>query len=223
MQNPAFLIIIIAITFSLSFSQVPPKATLVDEFGHVPCEDLKARTDTFLAELGQNPADLGYVILSRSAGNPNVTRQIIRANIFTRQFDRNRLQIRLVPGSASGGTQFWRVPAGSEPPQSNEFENEVRDFSRAFLFGRSERHDLAGVCPTFSPEYYADLILQNSGSKGRLVIFGPTSHSRQSVADHEMDILLRYTKLVRENIELYFFHRPNVSYTETEYWYIPAK
>lgn len=222
MQHLA-LILIVSTTFALSYGQVPPKAVLVDEFGHLPCGDLKARTDTFLAELGQNPTDVGYVIVSRSAGNPNSTRKIIRANIFSRQFDRNRIQIRVAPSSTSGGTQFWRVPAGSEPPQSNEFENENRDFSRAFLFGRSERHDWAGVCPTFTPEYYADLILQNPGSKARLVILGPTSNSRQSVADHELDILLRYTKLLRENIEFYFFHRPNLSYTETEYWYIPAK
>src|SRR5687768_13024778 len=219
-----YLSAILLLAFSVGTrAQEPAKAVLVDEFGDVTGEDVKARTDSFLAVLSQNPADLGYVIVSRSANSLNVTRLIIRANIFTRQFDRNRILVRLAPKSSSNGTQFWRIPSGSEPPQSEEFENEVLDMSKAFMFSRSERHDLAGICPTFSPEHFADLILQNPGSKARLVIFGPSSNSRQAVANHEMDTLLRYSKFSRKNIELYFVHRPNLSYTETEYWYIPAK
>ncbi|HMQ04209.1 MAG TPA: hypothetical protein PKD26_09875 [Pyrinomonadaceae bacterium] len=200
-----------------------PKAVLVDEFGTIPCEDLKARTDSFITELNENPNDLGYVVVSRRSNSTEETRPIIRANLYTRQFPRDRFIFRLASNPESAVSQFWRVPPGAEAPVSEAFEEEHRNLSRAFRFARSERHDLAGICPTFSPADFSDLILANPGSKARLVILGPSKSSRRSAAYSELEVFARYTGLPRKRIQLYYVHRPDLSYTITEYWFISAK
>src|SRR5436190_12283192 len=216
-----YLIAILLLAFGVGApGQEPPKAVSVDEFSKIPCEDVKGRTDNFLAELNTNIVDSGVVIIARSKSSQD-TKRIITAHLFNVRFDRSRISIRHSEQSSSHGTQFWRVPPGVDAPNSSIFEEPNRDFSKAFVFGYSERDDLAGICPTFSPEDFADLIRNNPGSKARLVIFGPSSSSRRAVAFDEIEILRRYTKLLRGQIEIYFVHRPNLDYTETEYWYIP--
>jgi hypothetical protein len=217
-----FLVVCIA-TVGHAAAQESPRAVLVDEFDSIPCEDLKARTDSFVAELSQNPADVGYVLLPFSEKRPSEIELIVRAHLFTRQFERSR--IRFVHSSKAGMNvnQFWRVPPGADLPESEAINAEDPDSSTAFLFGRSERHDLAGVCPTFSPEDFSDLILRIPGSKARLVIFGPSASSRRMVANDELETFRTYTNLSPKQIEFFFVHRPSLPYTETEYWYIPPK
>ena len=221
-------IILIAVLASVLgidlLGQPPAGAVLIDEFGDVSCEDLKARTDSFLTDLNHKPADLGVVMLSDSTRLPaELTKRIIQANLFSRQFDRDRIQFRFRPKAVSSSTQFWRVPAGAQTPASEVFKDPNRDLSKPFLFGQSERHDLAGICPTFSPEVFADLITNQPDSRARLVIFGPTAALRRKAADSELEIFLRYTELSKRQIEFYFVPRPDWDYTMTEYWYIPAK
>jgi hypothetical protein len=203
-------------------AQEPPKAVLVDEFENIPCEDVKARTDNFLAELSTNAADAGVVVIAPSK-NTQYTKRIIAAHMFSRRFDRSRINIRSSEQSSAHGTQFWRVPIGATAPDSIKFDEPTRDFSKAFVYGNSERDETAGICSTFSPEDFADLIMNNPSSKARLVIFGPNSSSPQLIANDELEMFQKYTALKRNQIQLYFVHRPNLQYAETEYWYIPPR
>ena len=94
------------------------------------------------------------------------------------------------------------------------------DVTRPFIFGTNFSEN---VCPSFSADLFAELILDNPGSRARVVIYGPTSSWRLSTANEELELMTRDTHLPKDRIEFYFVRRPGVSYTETEYWYIPAR
>lgn len=222
----AVRILAIAILFSafnvLAFGQEPPKSVLFDEFGNITCEDLLARNDAFLIELANNPQDIGYVILYSNARNPKGFVRFLEASLFMRRFDRSRIEIGLSSSGGDGDVQgaFWRVPPGATPPVFDKIEIPGPDTSKPFIAGTNFTDN---VCPSFSADKYAKLILDTPGSRGRLVIFGPSSLWRRTAAEEELEMFRRHTQLPRNRIELYFVHTSEHSYATTEYWYIPAK
>ena len=216
------IIAIFLVAFSLANGQDVPKAVLVDEFGSIVCEDLLGRQDAFFAELSNNPSDMGYEIIYSNEKKSDAFVRRLRANLFIRQFDRTRVRIILAKakvGSPVSGA-FWRVPPGAAPPQYEAIESMASDPTRPFVFGTNFSEN---VCPSFSADLFAQLILDHPRSRGRLVIYGPTSPWRQLTADEELKMMMDYTKLPKNRIEFYFVHRPNLSYTMTEYWYLPPR
>lgn len=203
-------------------SQDARKAILVDEFGSIGCDDMLGRQDAFFAELSRNPSDIGYAIIYSTEKKAEAFVRRLRANLFTRGFDQTRIRIILskpkVDSSVSGA--FWRVPPGAEPPPYEAIELKVPDVTRPFIFGTNFSEN---VCPSFSADLFAELILDNPGSRARVVIYGPTSNWRRSTANEELELMTRGTQLPKDRIEFYFVRRRGVFYTETEYWYIPPR
>jgi len=216
------IIAIFLVALILANGQDTPKAILVDEFGSIACADMLGRQDAFFAELSSNPMDTGYAIIYSNEEKSEALVRRLRANLFMRQFDRTRVQIVLAKskdGSPVSGS-FWRVPPGAEPPPFESIELKTPDATKPFIFGVSFSES---DCPSFSPDLFAQLVLDHPGARARLVVYGPTSAWRQSTADEEYQQLMQYTKLPKDRVEFYFVHRPGEPLSWTEYWYLPPR
>ena len=93
-----------------------PIATLVDDFGATPADDLKARLDPFFSELQNNPSSSGVII--NSGTDREVAKQLanIRKAAKFRGYDLTR--VNFVRGSSEPGTRtrLFIVPSGAEAP-----------------------------------------------------------------------------------------------------------
>jgi len=216
----AFALIIAVSLFGSTLGQETPNAVLVDEFGFLQCGDLLARLDAFMVELQINPCDRGYVLISEAKRNPKAFQSIVEASFFTRRFDRERISIVLVGKEMGSEGQFWRVPLGAEAPAFKPIARPEPDLTKPFKYGSD---DSIGICPSFSPDLFAKLILDNPGSKARVVIAGPTVRSRLQMAKGVREIFESYTKLPADRISFYYVHRQKDWMSGIEYWFIPAK
>lgn len=215
------LIAILLLAFGVGANaQEPPKAILVDEFDSISCEDLLGRQDYFLSELSKNPQDNGYAIIYDSGRNPKGFVKFLNASLYTRRFDRSRIQVILSKGSDKyTNGRFWRAPPGADLPKFDEIATSLPDLSKPFLFGTEFSEN---VCPSFSRDLFSKLINENPGSYARTVIIGPSWSLRKSTADDELE-MFEHLGLPKNKIKFYFIHRPKLAFTETEYWYIPPR
>lgn len=95
----------------------PPGAELVDEFGPLANDDVKARLDSFAATLQSDPAAQGYVINYGPARQVTRREKLIRDYLVNnRGIDASRLVF--VQGGAEPEirTKLWKVPSGATPP-----------------------------------------------------------------------------------------------------------
>ncbi len=94
-----------------------PQAILVDEFGALQNDDIRARLDQFFIELQNNPTNQGYVINYGTNAQIAARERLITNHITLRRFDRSR--ITLVRGGDTGvgvNTRLYRVPPGADNP-----------------------------------------------------------------------------------------------------------
>lgn len=92
---------------------------LVDEFGNLKDDDVKARVDNFYIQLNNNPNAQGYAIIYGTAAQKKKLRaQIMKAiNRPGSGHDVNRITFVDGPDDGSGGkVKFYLVPAGVTPP-----------------------------------------------------------------------------------------------------------
>ena len=96
-----------------------PKARLIDEFGKLPDDEVKARIESLYRELANNPGSQGYIInYGTDREIANRERQIRKAIDFLR-LDASR--VTLVRGGANPNgtgvwTKVWIVPPGADNP-----------------------------------------------------------------------------------------------------------
>lgn len=94
-----------------------PEAQLVDEFGNLQNDEVRARLDQFFIELQNNPTNQGYIINYGNARQIAARERLINSHITLRRFDRTR--ITLVRGGDTGAgvsTKLYRVPPGADNP-----------------------------------------------------------------------------------------------------------
>lgn len=94
-----------------------PTAELVDEFGKLANDDVRARLDAFFVTLQNNPTNQGYIINYGTDREIAARERLITNHIAFRRFDRSR--ITLVRGGDLGtgiNTKLYRVPPGAENP-----------------------------------------------------------------------------------------------------------
>lgn len=95
-----------------------PEATLVDEFGAMPNDDIRGRLDTFFSELSNNPSNQGYIINYGTPAQIAARERLIANHIRFRGQDASRITI--VNGGASPDgvptTKLYRVPPGADNP-----------------------------------------------------------------------------------------------------------
>jgi hypothetical protein len=138
-----FAIILLAV---VSLASQVPQAELIDEFGWVSCEDLRARLDTFLAVLSNKPGAMGLVyvyegkyevvVYDKKDRRTEVRLPVIgeaahRTNIFRvhfgfRKFDPNRYLF-IDGGYRENFTvQLWIVPNGATPPPAKPTQGRMK-------------------------------------------------------------------------------------------------
>ncbi|HXF43398.1 MAG TPA: hypothetical protein VNK26_06630 [Pyrinomonadaceae bacterium] len=95
-----------------------PTAVQIDEFGKLPNDDIRARLDTFFAELANNPNNQGYIINYGTPKEIAAREKLIINHINFRKFDRSRITI-VNGGPSPDGvvkTKLYRVPPGANNP-----------------------------------------------------------------------------------------------------------
>ena len=205
-------------------TQVPPKAVLVDEFGAVSCEDLLARTDNFDFELRRDPIAIGYVIIDPLDGQPRwpqIRRKLVSATLRLRGLDSDRFRFFL--GNSKGGkTQFWLIPAGAQMPTEgfSEFDEGKSNIDRPVLIGSV---DELNICPTFVPRTYANLLLNNPGSTGKIIVEyrKQSERDRWQFATDWIDEFVVRNSVPRNRLRLIF--RRGGESLNAEFWFVPAK
>jgi hypothetical protein len=96
----------------------PPTPELIEEFGKLSNDEVRARLDAFFSTLQNNPTDQGYIINYGPDRDVTARERLIRNHITLRRFDASRITI--VRGGNTGtgiNTRLFRVPAGAENPQ----------------------------------------------------------------------------------------------------------
>lgn len=97
-----------------------PDPVLIDEFGNIKDNDVRARIDAFISELQNNPNDQGYVINYGSSRQIAARERLIRNHFNMRRFPLDRIVF--VNGGVESQirTRLWRVPAGADASTIDE-------------------------------------------------------------------------------------------------------
>ena len=96
----------------------PPKAVLIDDFGVLKADDVRARIDAFIVALQNNPNNQGYIINNGSAKEVAARENLIKNHLEFRKFPVD--QVTMVRGAVTTGpvsTRLFRVPAGAPKPE----------------------------------------------------------------------------------------------------------
>ncbi len=93
-----------------------PTAVLVDEFGALNADAVRARIDAFIVALQNNPGSQGYIINNGTAKEVAAREKLINNHLSFRKFPAG--QITMVKGTTKGAlsTKLYRVPAGAPTP-----------------------------------------------------------------------------------------------------------
>ncbi|MEP7074425.1 MAG: hypothetical protein ABI878_01335 [Acidobacteriota bacterium] len=219
-------LLIVCFSLASEFAQEKPKAIQIDEFGTEGCESLYARSDNLQTVLKQNPSAMGVVIIHPQVGSPS--RALREKNFIEKIFQKNdyafeRLRIVRGPARATVGGEFWLVPPGAEDPSHGMdlWPDETPDLSKPFFYGSE---DEIGICPTFVPRLYADLIRSNPNVRGRIVVIpnSDTSKGRKFEAGKEwIDTLTNKYAIPRNRLRLVFAKESN--FEVIEFWIEPVK
>ncbi len=108
---------LLSVFFSLSSALgQEPGATWVAGIDKVPCSIFRSTLDDFLVALSQEPATVGYVVLSDEANYLQVVRrrQMIENHIFWRNFDPKRVIFVRRHGLTDLELEFWKVDRDSK-------------------------------------------------------------------------------------------------------------
>ncbi len=94
-----------------------PEAFVVDEFGVVANDDLKARIDNLYVQLGNNPGAQGYIINYGTAAEIRRRNAVINSHIRMRGLDASRITFIDGPSDGTGiRTRLMVVPPGADVP-----------------------------------------------------------------------------------------------------------
>jgi len=93
------------------------EAVMIDEFGELKPDDLRARIDAFIVALQNNPGNQGYIINYGSAREVAARENLIRNHLNFRKFPTS--SVTFVRGGTTGpiNSRLYRVPAGAPNPK----------------------------------------------------------------------------------------------------------
>jgi hypothetical protein len=211
---------------SIVQSQEPPKSTLVNEFGMLPCEQRLAYLDVYAQEIGKEPGSTALVLATPENGRAGTAARreislvISRFELF--KFE-DRLVVILGKESNETHTQFWKVPQGADFPKfdGTRWTRPAPDVTKPFIFGWEDEY---GLCSTFVPRKYAELILRNPGSRAHLVL-RQGGRDTLSAVWFGKQWIKTFTKdygLPRKRIKV-FYAKNDIQLTNAEFWFVPAR
>ena len=223
-----FLVLLILSTSSLiSYGQNNTGAPF-DSFRTIALGELWMRIDGFVQQLENNPSNQGYVVLHppKNSGN-NSLRVVSRyANqIYNRiyqheDFEQNRIKILIGQNKGTFEVNLWEISSNAENKFTNEkiWEPEPFDLTRAFMFGYES---LEETYPTFAPKRYADLLKNNAGLRGHIVIFNSSKKQGQVQAKELLDKFEKKYKVSRNRLRIFF--AKNKGEIDLEFWIVPKR
>lgn len=204
-------------------AQEKPKAILIDSFGNLNCEDVLARTESFMYQLYQEPNSIGYAVIRPSkisSSRASVLERIIKNNIRFRRFDKSRIVIVRSESVAEDLLiEFWKVPLGGEKPPFVEAKwTEIygANWSKPFVYG-SVWFD--SECPTFVPEDYAAILKQNSFLRGHVVIFNDSKREARASMRNIQKLLIETLQIPQNRLRFFFAKRKPTA--NVEFWIVP--
>lgn len=215
-------LLILVLAYSVVGQEVR-KATLIDEFFNVHCDEYLARADNFLISLSNEPNSRGYAVIS---GSSPLRRRLayelwLNDVVTTRKFDLRRIIFVRGSETESAGVRFWLVPTGTEPPK---FEERKWNFvfppkTKPYIFW-SEMEQICWSSNFASP--YKEYLDANQGSRGHVVIYaGSRRNYRKTLKETQEKLKSIPSKRIR-----FFYVWDNSMLHDSsyaEYWLVPRK
>jgi hypothetical protein len=222
-RKAIFVLFFLFTLLPVCFGQEKPEAVLIDEFGGITCEDQLARTDNYFVELMNDPNSTGYVVIypgKDKSSRPVYLLKLIKGSIYQRKFDKDRIIFIRGEAEEKPRVQLWRVPFGADTPEfkGEVWEKPVYNLTKPFVFGGE---DELGICPTFNPSDYADLIKANSNVVGHLVIFSSSGSARKETAKFWLKIFTEEFNVPRQRLKV--FYAKGKDFENVEFWIVPRK
>jgi TonB family protein len=210
-----------------------PVAVLLDEFSTtVPCEEGNWRLDGLLVELSNNPVDRGLIVIYDSSAKKRAAwhrEQLFRNFMKFRGFGSDRVTFVRGPARAEAKTQFWRVPPGANDPEvlpgdASSVTTEPPPPTKPYIYSTRYVDGLwECVVPMFDLEAYAEVLKENEGNRGNIVI-GAGSRAAFNTDEREIRKELEGYGIPRTRIRTFFKKvKPNMAMEFIELWVLPAK
>lgn len=239
-QKAISVLIILFASFQICFSQEPPKAELIDEFGKICSEDLMSRYDGFLIKLQSKPMAMGYIVLygdrSVEGRNLNFINYLTGFYPTVRRFDKTRLSLIRGENQSQMKIQFWLVPAGANPPKPEKefaqekitsttlFDKNWADFHRWYGELEIYSNGFLELGCEFSPNVsaFAETLLSNPELTGYLIVytkFGKGIKRGNQIANFAVKNLTKNFKVPRNRLKT--IYGGNRREPEIELWFVP--
>ena len=205
--------------------QAPEKPEQIDQFARPTCEELAARSQNFASQISNDPSSKGAVIVQTLKGRRNIVQRQFRMIIAYLAYSNaeDRVQFILNPDADVEVWELWKIPSGAVEPayKGERWIPPTPNLSKAFIYGIEDEN---GICPTFAPTKYAELILRNPGARAHIVIYsgGKFSMGRRDFARQWIDSLTTEYALPRNKIKIYYA-RGNGGLTYAEFWFVPPR
>ena len=206
-----------------------PKPVLLKSFSTIEsnCESRRADYDAFFAELGNNPAAQGYVVIYdqvRPIWLAMSRAKELRGYLGIRRFDPSRVTI--VEGPLQGDPQIelWIVPPGAENPTTRESDGSVEgppfeQVTKPTNFTEANP-DGCNTGELFLEEYATEM---NHGWEypGRIVVYSKNIASFQK---RKRELTAQLAKYEVPSKRLTFVQKPAKNGEEwVELWILPVK
>jgi hypothetical protein len=226
MTRLSLIPVVVLAAFSC-FGQTEAKPELVDSFGRVSCEDLEAHSDVLASNTSKMEGSRALVI-AYPAGDDK-SRLTGQFKVILRYFEYfgvpDRVDFRISHADNLGQTEFWIIPTGAVPPpvSGESWVEPTPDVTRPFIY---DIEDEIGICSTFVPRKFAELLLANPGSRANVVIEAGSYESAlaRGFADNTIKTLVEEFKVDRSRIRTFYVRqKAKNSMTYAEYWFVPAK
>ena len=221
MKIPLFVVVVL---FTVAVRTQEP----LDEFGRLTCEDLQARTYGLGDALEKNPQSTALVLLYPRHGELARTerdRTSIYRILRRGGFDTSRVKFFRGPEGDEPRGIIWVAPPGFDMTKVTTlgdpwpYEPPNRDLSKPFLFDRESE---LGVCEMFVPADYADLIKNNPGVIGKIIVHADGKFSRGAIGRQWISTFVDKYQIPRSRLRL-IFGKPTKFEEYAEFWIAPLK
>ncbi len=229
------LCLIGAFVFVLAFQvlgQEPAKTFLVDEFANPGCEDLWARLDNFLVQMGNNPTATGTIWIAEKRGDVRDNlyyEAMIRNYLIERKLSPDRWRIIRTGPKNERLVKFWITPPEAQPASVNpsSWSFEYPPVTKPFIFTNGENYMVEMTVCIYVDEIslLAKVLDANPRANTNVVLIVRTNKEFNSRKRRVLKELVLYYAINKKKIRFFkrIDKRPNPYgiRPKTEYWFIP--
>jgi hypothetical protein len=217
-----FALFLLILSFQVSIGQEKPKAELFAEIRIATCEDISNQISSFVQNVLLVTNSNGYFVIYANDKKPKQNRfyeNLIIVAMYNNKIDENRYEIVQGENGGKGGIEIWNLLNGAKKPVLlKPIRIEPLDLGKPFIFNTFYDD---GVCQTFVPEIYAELIKQNANINGHIVISNSDKKYRKEISDELLKDFTQNYNVPRNRLRVFFAE--NKLFTNIEYWLVPKK